>query len=196
MGNLYDVVRVLHFISFAFMTIPLFNLIVVNERVAMGTSFNYHADRYMENILAHGALRCFMFQATVLVTGLLLLVFGDLGIAALWTNWVVLTKTILLCVLAGLLSFVHFKLQPKIESMLAGLGPESAIPDTLASDLKPYRVRRKRMATFCLFLVVTIIILGPQIYDSFNPIITVVLIVLAGLFALRVNRALIRFGWV
>lgn len=195
-SDLYEVLRFLHFISFVFMSIPLFNLIVVNERAALGTTFNYHSDRYMENIIKNGATRCFVFQGSVLVTGLLLLLFGDLGIDALWTNWVVSAKIILLFVLMGLLSFVHFSLQPKIESHLAGIGPDSVIPDDLVSRLKPHRVLRKRLATFCLFLVISIIILGMQVYSTLSPLVTVLLIALAGLFAWKVNKTLIRFGWV
>lgn len=178
------------------MTIPLFNLIVVNERAALGTSFEYATDRYMENIIRNGASRCFVFQATVMITGLLLLIFGDLGIEALWTNWAVLAKSILLVVLMSLLSHVHFSLQPKIESLLADLGPDSEIPSDLGAKLKPYRVKRKWLATFCLFLVITIIILGLQVYSAFDPIVTALMITAAGLFSWKVNRTLIRFGWV
>lgn len=116
MDTLYNLLMVLHFMSFVFMSIPLFNLIVVNERAALGTSFNYHVDRYMENIIKNGAFRCFVFQSTVFITGVLLLLFGPLGIKALWTNWILLTKTILRFILTGMLSHVHFNLQPKIES--------------------------------------------------------------------------------
>jgi uncharacterized membrane protein len=196
MEHLYEIIRFLHFMSFVFMTIPLFNLIVVNERTALGTSFDYQTDRYMENMIRHGASRCFVFQATVLVTGLLLLIYGDLGLEALWTNWVVLAKTVLLFVLMGLLSHVHFSLQPKIESYLKELTADTPIPDNLVVQLKPYRVRRKWLATLCLFLVITLIILGMQVYNTFHPVMTVVLIAMAALFALKVNKTLIRFGWV
>lgn len=196
MDDLYGVLRFLHYMSFVFMTIPLFNLIVVNERAALGTSFEYATDRYMENIIRNGASRCFVFQATVMITGLLLLIFGGLGIEALWTNWAVLAKSILLVVLMSLLSHVHFSLQPKIESLLADLGPDSEIPSDLGAKLKPYRVKRKWLATFCLFLVITIIILGLQVYSAFDPIVTALMITAAGLFSWKVNRTLIRFGWV
>jgi hypothetical protein len=150
----------------------------------------------MENIIRRGAYRCFVFQATAFVTGVLLLIFGPWGIETIWTNLVMALKTVFLFTLTGLLSYVHFRLQPKIESFIADLGPDSEVPDDIVSQLKPYRVRRKRMATFCLFLVITIIILGLQVYDTFNPIITLVLVGLAGLFAWRVNKTLILFGWI
>lgn len=194
--TIYDLVRVLHVVSFVFMSIPLFNLIVVNERTLLGTPFNYYADRYMENIIKHGAHRCFMFQFTVLVTGVLLLVFGPLGIESLWTNWIILVKTVLLLVLMGLLSLVHFRIQPSIESYLADITPESKIPDDLVANLKPFRVRRKRLATFCLFLVLTVIILGLQLSALFHPALTLALLGLAALFSWRVNKTIIRLGWV
>ena len=196
MDNIYNLLIFLHVMGFVFMSIPLFNLIVVNERALLGVSFNYYADRYMENIIKHGAYRCYIFQLTVLITGILLLLFGPLEFEDLWMNWRILIKTILLFILMGMLSYVHFKLQPKIESYLSELNEKSAIPDNLVSQLKPFRVRRKWMATFCLFLVIVSIILGLQVYDSFSPILNIILIGLAGLFVLKVNKTLIRFGWV
>ena len=192
---IYDVLKFLHFISFIFMSVPLFNLIVVNERVLLGTSFIYQVDRYLENIIRRGAIRCFVFQSTVLITGVLLLILGPLGIKSIWQNWVLLVKTLLLFTLMGLLSYVHFSLQPKIEALLANLNPDSPVPEGLLKQLKPYRIRRKKLATFCLFIVITIIILGLQVDRTFNPILNIGLIVLTGLFALRANKTLVRFGW-
>ena len=195
MNWFYDLLKFIHVISFVFMSVPLFNLIVVNERALLGQSFNYYADRYMENIIKHGASRCFVFQLSVLLSGILLLIVGPLGIDALWTNWILLVKIILLITLSGMLSFIHFKVQPKIESLLADLTPNSTIPENLITTLKPYRALRKKMATFCLFIVLVIIILGLQVYNTFNPILTIALISAAGLFSWRVNKTLIQFGW-
>ncbi len=196
MDIFYDLLRFLHVMSFVFMSVPLFNLIIVNERALLGISFNYHVDRYMENIIKNGAYRCYIFQTTVLLSGILLLIFGQLDIEALGTNGSILTKTILLIILMVLLSYVHFTLQPKIESIMSSLDPDSKAPDELVAQLKPYRVRRKWMATFCLFLVITIIILGLQVFGAFHPLLTIILIGLAGLFALRVNKTLIKLGWI
>lgn len=196
MDNFYNLLKFLHVISFVFISVPLFNLIVVNERALLGVPFNYYADRYMENIIKNGAYRCYVFQITILVSGVLLLVFGPLGIEALWTNWIIFTKMILLFIIIGTLSYVHFKLQPKIESFLVDITADSKIPDNLVAQLKPYRVMRKWLATFCLFLVIVTIILGMQVYNLFSPLLTIVLIGLAGLFTLKVNKSLIKFGWV
>ncbi len=196
METLYDVLRFLHILSFVFMSIPLFNLIVVNERAMMGSVFVHATDRYMENIIRRGATRCYVFQTSAMVTGLLLLIVGPLGIEALWQNWVVLVKTLLLILLMGLLSYVHFGLQPRIEARMAEIKPEAPPPADFSAQLKPYRARRKRLATFCLFIVITIILLGLQVYGTFSVLLNVILIALAALFAWRANKTLVRFGWV
>lgn len=191
----YDALKFLHIMSFVFMSVPLFNLIVVNERAQLGTSFNYYVDRYMESIIKHGAIRCFVFQATVLLTGILLLFYGPLGITSVWGNWVLLIKTFMLFTLTGLLSYVHWGVQPKIERLLANVTPETTMGEELLSQLKSYRILRKRLATFCLFLVISVIILGLQVYAEFDPALTIVLIALAALFSWRANKTLVRLGW-
>ncbi len=196
MENLYEILKLLHILSFVFMSIPLFNLIVVNERAMMGTAFTYAVDRYMENIIRRGAARCYVFQTSVLVTGILLLLFGPLGIESLWQNWVLFVKTLLLFLLMGLLSYVHLGLQPKIENLMGELDPDVPAPENFAAQLKPFRVLRKRLATFCLFVVITTIILGMQVYGGFSFILNSLLIALAALFAWRANKTLIRFGWI
>jgi uncharacterized membrane protein len=178
------------------MSVPLFNLIVVNERASLGPAFQYYADRYLENIIRRGAYRCFVFQSTVLITGVLLLLLGPLGVESIWTNWIILVKTILLFVLTGLLSYIHLHIQPSIETLLADVRPDSVVPGELMTQLKPLRVRRKRLATFCLFILITIIILGVQVNGPFDPMLTLALIASAGLFSWRANKTLIRFGWI
>lgn len=195
MDDLYQVLKLWHIVSFVFMSIPLFNLIVVNERALMGSSFNFGADTYMENIIRHGAVRCYVFQLSVLISGILLLDHGPWGIQGLWTNTILLSKTILLFTLMGLLSYVHFSLQPKIDLFFKDITADTKIPDHFLSPVKPLRVLRKRLATICLFLVLTTIILGMQVYTPFTLTLNFVLIGLAGLFAWRVNKTLILLGW-
>lgn len=178
------------------MSVPLFNLIIVNEKAKFGPGIIYYVDNYMENIIRGGAKRCFTFQSSVLITGILLLVFGPLGITALFSNWILIVKTLLLFTLMGLLSYVHLRLQPKIDRLLSEVKPENPVPDEVAKQIKPYRIRRKKLAAICLFLIITIIIFGMQVYSTYDPLITVVLIVLAALFSWRAFKTLIHFGWV
>jgi hypothetical protein len=178
------------------MCVLLFNLIVANERVLLGITFNYNADRHMETIIKSGVIWCYINQLTILISGLLLLVVGDIGIKALWTDWIVLSKTIILFILMGTISYVHFKLQPKIESFFTLLTTGSEVPDDLLLKLKPYRILRKWMTSFYLFLIIAAIVLGIQVYATFNPILTIILIGIAGLFSIKADKIFIRFGWI
>ena len=105
-------------------------------------------------------------------------------------------RLVMLFTLMGLLSYVHLGLQPRIDRLLADVQPDQAAPEGLAARLKPLRARRKRLATLCLFLVIVTIILGLQVYARFSASLNAALIVLAGLFAWRASRTLVRFGWV
>ena len=194
MENIYNIAKFAHVLGFAFMSIPLFNLIVVNERALMGPSFNYETDRYFENIIKRGAVRCYVFQFTVFISGLIIVILGP-GLSAMFTNWVLATKTIILFILMSLLSYVHFSIQPNIEELLLSLDSDKAAPENFASMLAPFRIKRKKLATLCLFLVITAIILGLQTYIRHDPLVTVGLISLAAIFSYRANKSLIRFGW-
>lgn len=79
---------------------------------------------------------------------------------------------------------------------MSQIGPADVVPEGFSAQLKPYRVQRKRLATFCLFLVITAIILGLQVYGGFSSILTIVLIGIGGLFAWKANKTLLRFGWI
>jgi len=188
---MYDVIRFLHILAVVFMSAPLYNLIVVNERVRLGKA-PFQVDRYFENLIKGNAVRCYIFQLTALVTGILL-VGGNL--ASLFTNWVLLAKLLLLLTLMVLLSVVHFGIQPRIEKLLAEVKGDS-IPEEIAQQLMPWRGRRKRLAAICLFIVITIVLLGLQVFSRFSPILTISLIVLAALFAWRVYKSPIPYGWV
>ena len=194
MDHIDNIAKFLHVISFAFMSIPLFNLIIVNERALMGPSLNYATDRYFENIIKRGAIRCYVFQCTVFLSGMVILFLGP-GLSAVWTNWVLTAKTLILLLLMSLLSYVHFSIQPKIENLLEPLSPTEPASADLAGKLAPFRILRKKLATVCLFLVITAIILGVQTYSRFHPFVSMALVLLAAGFSLRANKSLVRFGW-
>jgi hypothetical protein len=78
---------------------------------------------------------------------------------------------------------VHLRLQPAIDGLLALVVPGGPLPDDLPARLRPLRVRRKRLATGCFFLVLLTIVLGLQVYARFAPAVTAGLVGLAALFA-------------
>ena len=189
-----NLLQFIHILGVVFMSVPLYNLIIVNERALFGPGMVYSVDRYMENLIRKSATRCHVFQATVLVSGVLL-VHLELGLSSLFTEWVLAAKTLLLLVLMGLLSYVHFGIQPGIERLL-GQVRDDPVTEEIAAGIRPLRVRRKRLAGLCLFLVVTLVILGLQVFEAFHPFLTGGLIVLAALFAWHVYRSPVRFGWI
>ncbi len=189
-----QLIKFVHILSVVFMSVPLYNLIIVNERARFGP-MSYQIDRYLENLIKGSSTRCYVFQFTALGTGLLLVALSGLGLPSILTNWVLAAKTGLLLALIGLLSYVHFGIQPKIERLLSQVS-EDPIPEEIAAAISPLRVRRKRLAGVCLFLVITIIVLGLQVYARYNPMLSVALIALAALFSWRVYKKPVPYGWV
>jgi len=189
----YDAVRFVHILAVVFMSAPLYNLIVVNERVAFGSA-PFAVDRYFENIIKGAAIRCYVYQLTAFATGLLLLPLAGLSWDSLFTNGSLLAKLLLLFALMVLLSVVHFRIQPAIEKLLSEVKGDE-IPKEIGERIAPLRISRKRLAALCLFIVIVIVLLGLQVFTRFGFPLTAVLIVLAALFSWRVYRSPLRFGW-
>ncbi|MBI3961180.1 MAG: hypothetical protein HY335_00390, partial [Deinococcus sp.] len=87
----YQAVKFLHVLTVVFMAAPLYNLVVVNERLRFGKA-PFAVDRYFENLIKSNALRCFVFQATALVTGILLILLLGQPLSVLFTNGILLAK--------------------------------------------------------------------------------------------------------
>src|SRR3989304_10155335 len=184
--ELYKVINFLHVLTVVFMAAPLYNLIVVNERARFGKA-HIQVDRYFESLIRGNATRCYVFQITALVTGVLLVGLGG-SLVSLVTNWALLAKLILLLVLTAFLSWVNFGIQPQIDGLLKQVQAET-IPAEIASQIAPIRGLRKRLAATCLFLVIVTVLLGLQVSVRFDPAVTVGLILLAAVFALRGYRS-------
>ena len=190
----YQAIKFLHILTVVFMAAPLYNLIVVNERLRFGKA-PFAVDRYFENLIKTNAVRCFVFQITAFVTGILLIVLAGQPLSALFTNGVLLAKFVLLVILSILLSYVHLGVQPRIEALL-GQVQGAEIPPEIMQQIGPWRVRRKKLAGFCLFFVIALVLLGLQVFVRFNPLTTAVLLALAALFSWRVYKTPIPYGWV
>lgn len=187
-----DLVRFLHIITVVFMAAPLYNLIVVAERAKLGNA-HVQVDRFVENLMRGAAARCYAFQATALITGLLL-VGMQYPMSSLVENGVLLAKLLLLLGLAALLTVVSVSLQPGIDRLLAQVTGDT-IPEDLGRQMGLLRLRRKRLAAVCLFVVILTVLLGLQIVTSYGLALNLLLVALAGLFAWRVYASGIPFGW-
>ncbi len=195
METLVAVLRFVHVLGAVFMAWPLYALITVNERGRLGPPLGDRADVYMENIIRGQAIRCFAFQFGLLISGLLLVWLRGPGLEALASNWVLALKVLLLLVLMGLLSYIHFSLQPRLDALFSGASPQTLPLDT-ASAIVRLRTRRKKIAATCLLIVLTLILLGIQVYARYPYPLTVVLALASALFAWRAFHTRIPYGWV
>ena len=189
METLYPFVKFLHILTVIFMAAPLYSLIIVNERILFSKEMVYSVDRYMETIIGKNAIRCFIFQITALVTGLLLL--WHLG----WPwNTVLVMKLVGLFLLMILLSIVHFGIQSKIERHFGRLHGDP-IPVEAAQDIKRLRGHRKRLAALCLFILIVIVLISLQIFNRFPLPANLIILALAALFSRRAFSKPLRAGW-
>jgi len=193
MTTAVGIIILLHIVSAIFMAWPLYALISVNERKVIKASLGDETDTYLENIIKKQAGRCYVFQVTALITGLYLWSRGDFGIALSVPNLLMLGKLLGLFILMGLLSYVVFVIQPKIDSLFVELKKENE--EKVASQLNKLRAKRKRFAATCLFVLLAIIIFAVQIREPLSLLVNVVLLVLAALFSYRVYKSNIPYGW-
>ena len=188
-------VRVIHIVTVVFMAWPLYALITVNERGRLGPPLGDRADWYMENIIRGMTVRCFVFQLTALSSGVALILLRGQGWSALVTNGVLLAKLLLLFTLMGLLAYVHFSLQPRIDAAFASAA-DGPVSGELGGKIGSLRLWRKRTAATCLFLVMTLVVLGLQVYGRFPAGLTVLLVAAAAAFAWNAFRQRIPYGWI
>ena len=186
------VIMLLHLVAMLFMAAPLYALIAVNERARLTIPPNYNTDRFLENMIKSQPIRCYAYLAVIIITGVLLTWYKGW----IWTDWALIAKMVVVVAIAWLLSYVHFNIQPHIESILDKLKPGEEVSAEDRPTLMAWRIRRKRLAGFCLFLVLTGLIMGVRVTFSYMPWwVVVIFLVAAALFAWRVYRNPVRFGW-
>ncbi len=181
----------LHLVAMLFMAAPLYALITVNERARFAVPPNYNTDRYLENVIKRQPIRCYAYLAVIAVTGILL----TWARGWIWTDWALIIKLVASTAIGFLLSYVHFKIQPHIESILDKLKPGEEVSAEDRPTLLAWRSRRKRLAGICLFLVLTALIMGVRVTWGYAPWLAAVFMVAAALFSWRVYRNPVRFGW-
>lgn len=194
MVTVINILRVIHILSAILMAWPFYALVAVNQRVRLGPPLGDRTDTYMENIIKNRTIPCFVFQATVGVSGLALVLLRGMGLSALVTIPVLGLKFLLLLLIAGLLAYVHLRMQPEVDALFARAGnPVSA---DLAPRIGELRLMRKRMASVCMFVVLTVSMLGVQVWTPFPLWLTVALIAAIALFTWRAYSSTTPYGWV
>jgi hypothetical protein len=184
---------VIHAVTSILMAWPYYALIVTGERAKQGPPRD-RADHLQENIIRQQSFRCVVFQVTLLVTGILIIIMKvDAGLmATLLANLRLLAKLLLVLLLVGMNIYMVFYLQPRIDK---GLEAESA--DTEAARLMAkYRGRRRWMAAVCLWYVLMAVMLGVQAWTSFGRPFILVSAVVGALFVWRTYRKLSPFGFI
>lgn len=189
------VVALLHILSAIFMAWPLYALITVNERPKVKAPAGDYVDDFMEGIIKKQSGRCYIFQITALVSGLYLWSYGNYGFTLTGPNLLMLGKLLGLLILMGLLSYVVFALQPKIDNLFVILKKRKD-KEEVVSKINSLRLKRKKFAASCLFVLLAIIIFAVQIRQPLSLLINVALLDLAALFSYRVYKANIPYGWV
>lgn len=195
METLTGIIQVVHVINAVLMAWPFYALVAVNQRARLGPPVGDRVDLYMENIIKNRTIPCFVFQATALASGAILVVLHGRGMGDLVTDPVLACKFFPLLLIGGLLGYVHVSLQPQIDAFFAQAGGTPASPE-LAKQIGPLRLRRKRLATICLFVVLFSAMLGVQVWAPFPLWLSALLTVAIGLFTGRAYSSVTPYGWV
>lgn len=194
MSVLIDILKVIHIVNAILMAWPFYALVTVNQRAQLGPPLGDRSDTYMENIIKNRTIPCFVFQATALITGLALVLVRGLGLDALVTEPMLGLKFLLLLPIAALLSYVHLSLQPQIDGLFAQAS--TPVPADVAPRIGALRLRRKRIASICMFVVLTASMLGVQVWAPFPLWLTVLLVIAIAVFTWRAYKSVTPYGWV
>jgi hypothetical protein len=194
MPDVISAMRVIHIITAILMAWPIYALVAVNQRVRLGPPIGDRTDTYMENIVKNRTIPCFVFQGTALISGLALILLRGQGLNALVVNPILGLKFVLLLLIIGLLAYVHFTLQPRIDNLLGQTG--NPVEGELASRIGSLRGRRKQIASVCMFVVLTAAMLGVQVYSLFPLWLTLILLALITLFTWRTYKTQMPYGWI
>jgi hypothetical protein len=194
MAIVINILRVIHILSAILMAWPFYALVAVNQRAKLGPPLGDRVDTYIENLIKNRAIPCYVFQATILLSGLALVFLRDQGLNTFIANPALGLKFAFLLLIAALLSYVYFGLQPRIDALFAEGG--SPVKAELVPQISALRLRRKQMATFCLFFVLVNAMLGMQVWAAFPSWLTGVLLVAIALFTWRAYTSVTPYGWV
>lgn len=195
MDSLTNAVRVVHILNAILMAWPFYALVIVNQRGRLGPPLGDRADLYMENIIKNRTIPCFVFQLTALASGLALVWLRGLSLGGLIGSPVLSLKLLLLLLIIGLLLYVHLIVQPRIDGLFAQASA-TAIPPNIAEQIRILRLRRKRIASICFGVILTIAMLGLQVWALFAIWLTVAAVIATAVFTWRAYSSLTKWGWI
>jgi len=189
-----NLLRVIHITSVILMAWPFYALVAVNQRARLGPPLGDRADTYLENIIKNRTIPCYVFQLSALLSGLLIILLRGLGLSYVLANPILAAKLGLLIALGALLTYVYTALQPKIDASFHELASGAASQD-LTQRIASLRLRRKRVASICLFCVLTAAMLGLQVWAAFPIWLTAVLVLVIAAFVWRAYSSVTPYGW-
>ena len=193
METAVSVLRVVHIVTAVLMAWPFYALVTVNNRARLGPPLGDRVDVYMETMIKNRTVPCYVFQATALISGIVLILLRGAGLGVLATNLVLGTKFVLLQLIGALLTYIFLVVQPAIDRLFAGAG--SPVPKEVAVQIQAWRLRRKRIASLCLFSVLTAAMLGVQVWAAFPGWLTLVLLAAIAGFSWRAYSSITPYGW-
>jgi hypothetical protein len=195
METVLSTLRVVHIITAILLAWPFYALVAVNQRARLGPPLGDRVDTFLENTIKNRSIPCLVFQATALVSGLLILLLRGFGLDYLALNPILAAKLGLLFLIAGLLVYAMLVIQPKLDSLFATLSSPSAPPD-VPGKIGALRLRRKRMASVCLFGVLASAMLGLQVWVPFPGYISLIFLLAITAFVWRAYSSRTPYGWV
>jgi hypothetical protein len=195
MDTVIGILKVIHILNAVLMAWPFYALVAVNQRARLGPPLGDRTDMYLENVIKNRTIPCFVFQGTALITGLALVRLRGLGFDSLLANPALGLKFLLLLLIAGVLAYVHTRVQPRIDALFSMSRNASMTPD-IGQQIGALRLRRKRLASVCLFVVLTLVMLGVQVWAPFPVWLTLSFLLAIGLFTRRTYTSVTPYGWV
>ncbi|MHA2621607.1 MAG: hypothetical protein V2G42_07240 [bacterium JZ-2024 1] len=97
------------------------------------------------------------------------------------------------CVITGLLTYFRTSLQARIDSLFAHPGVSPLPPET-AQRTGALRIRRKRIASVCMFVVLTVAMPGGQVRAPIAVGLTIALNAAIAVFTWQAHRSVPPYG--